>query len=260
MNKIWIVMSMSLFLVACGGGEKKPGGGGASPEAAPEPAVEAAAEAAAPAGTAVIRGVVKFTGTAPKRRKLEMGADAFCKTKMDEQALDEFEIVNANGTLRNVFVHAKTGVKGKYPPPATPVVIDQQGCRYHPHVSGVMVGQKLLIRNSDPILHNVNIMSKKGQGANIAQAKQGMETEQLFRREEVMVEFKCDVHGWMGCFLGVVKHPFFSVTGEDGSFEIRGLPAGEYTIEAWHEVYGPQAQTVTVADGETKTIEYTFSK
>jgi plastocyanin len=169
--------------------------------------------------------------------------------------------VNANGTLANAFVYVKAGLPAgaKYQAPATPVVIDQDGCRYKPHVFGLMVGQTLEIRNSDPLLHNIKAKATKNRPFNISQPTAGMKTTRTFSASEVMVSLECNVHGWMNAYVGVLPHGFFGVTGADGSFSIKNLPAGTYTVEAWHEKYGTQTATVTVAGAESKTQDFTFA-
>jgi plastocyanin len=263
---LWLC-AIVVGLVGAGcGGEKGSGGGGAesaegcAPEGCGGGETEKPAEAAAATtGTAVVKGVVKFNGQPPRRRTIDTGADAYCKQNA-QGLLEEGVVVNPDSTLMNVFVHVKSGLTGKYEAPKETVLLDQKGCQYAPHVLGVQVGQTLVVRNSDPTLHNVKTVSKKGQEINVAQSQKGMEHRQVFRREEVMVEFKCDVHGWMGAYVAVVKHPFFAVTGDKGNFEIRNLPAGEYTLEAWHETYGAATQSVTVKDGESKDVEFTFTR
>ena len=210
---------------------------------------------------ATLKGVVKFKGEAPKPRLISMKADRQCDAMHGGKPVEaEDVVVNQNGTLKWVFVYVKEGVKGKYNPPAEPVVLDQQGCWYHPHVFGIMVGQKLEVRNSDPLLHNIHAMPKKNKPFNIGQPVKGMKSYYTFTEPEVMVPFKCDVHPWMSAYAGVLDHPFFSVTGDKGEFEIKNLPPGTYTIEAWHAKLGTQVQTITVKAGETKTIEFTFER
>lgn len=210
---------------------------------------------------ATVKGVVKFVGEAPKPRLISMKADRQCDAIHGGKSVTaEDVVVNPNGTLKWVFVYVKEGVKGKYNPPSEPVVLDQQGCWYHPRVFGIMVGQKLEIRNSDPLLHNVHATPKKNKPFNIGQPVKGMKTYQTFSTPEVMVPFKCDVHPWMSAYAGVLDHPFFSVSNDKGEFEIKNLPPGTYTIEAWHEKLGTLTQTVTVKPGETKQIEFTFER
>ncbi|HEV8264097.1 MAG TPA: carboxypeptidase regulatory-like domain-containing protein [Gemmatimonadales bacterium] len=215
---------------------------------------------AAPQGASVT-GRVRFTGTKPTNPRIDMSEEAACKNKYTTPPTAETAVVNANGTLANVFVYVKTGLPAdaKYQAPATPVVIDQEGCRYHPHVLGIMVGQNLEIRNSDPVLHNIKAKATKNRPFNVSQPSAGMKTMRTFSAPEVMVALECNVHGWMNAFLGVLPHPFYAVTGTDGSFSIKGLPAGTYTIEAWHEKYGTQTATVTVTGTGAKTQDFTFA-
>jgi hypothetical protein len=171
-------------------------------------------------------------------------------------------IVNANGTVANVFVYVKAGLPAgaTYPAPTTPVLLDQNGCRYHPHVFGIQVGQPLNIKNSDPLLHNIKAKAVKNRPFNVSQPNvSATPTVRTFSAPEVMVPLECNVHGWMNAFLGVLPHPFFAVSGADGSFSIQGLPPGTYTIEAWHEKYGTQTATVTVVGAAPKTQDFTFA-
>lgn len=205
----------------------------------------------ASADAATVSGDVKFTGAAPEARKISMDADPVCAGLHREPAYTEEAVVNPNGTLRHVFVYVKEGLEGEtYGAPAAPVVLDQQGCRYWPHVFGIQVGQPLEIVNSDSTLHNVHGMPTQSKEFNLGMPIKGMKLKKQFDAPEIMVKFKCDVHPWMNAYAGVLTHPFFAVTGDDGSFEIKDLPSGTYSIEAWHEKYGVQTQSVTVADAD----------
>jgi len=209
---------------------------------------------------ATVTGKVKFVGKAPANPAIDMSEEAKCAAKYTTPPHEPIVQVNANGTLANVFVYVKTGLPAdaKYPTPATPVEIDQNGCLYHPRVFGIMVGQTLAIKNSDGILHNIKALGKKNRPFNISQPT-SMTTNRSFTAVEVMLPFACNVHGWMHAFAGVLPHPFFSATGTDGSYSIKGLPPGTYTIEAWHEKYGTQTATVTVKAAEAKTADLTFT-
>ena len=168
--------------------------------------------------------------------------------------------MNDNGTLRNVFVYVKTGLEGKsYEVPSEPIVVDQNGCHYNPHVQGMMAGQGIKILNSDDTLHNIHAQPTINKPFNVAMPKYLKEREETFTEPEIMVPIKCDVHSWMSSYVGVVANPFFAVTGKDGAFDLSKLPAGTYTLEAWHEKYGTQTQQVTVGDGESQEISFTFS-
>ncbi len=211
-------------------------------------------------GTAAVMGSVQFDGEAPAGKKIRLDADPFCSKKHPEGATTEDVLVNDNGTLRNVFVYVKTGLEGNtYAAPDTPITLDQNGCRYEPHVQGMVAGQGIKVLNSDDTLHNINAQAKTNKPFNRAMPKYLKEIDETFTETEVMVRIKCDVHSWMNTYIGVVPHPFFAVTGKDGSFDLSELPAGTYTIEAWHEKYGTQTQEVTVGDGDSQEISFTFS-
>jgi plastocyanin len=211
------------------------------------------------AHAADVTGSVKFDGTAPKMRRIKMDADPKCaEMHADEPVTSEEVIVNENGTLRNVFVYVKSGLEGKtFEVPKTPVELRQEGCMYKPRVFGMMAKQPLKIHNDDDTLHNVHAMPSKSKEFNIGQPNKGMETTRTFAAPEAMVKFKCDVHPWMAAYVGVMEHPFYATTGEDGSFTLKDLPAGTYEIVAWHEKLGEQTAKVTVADAPV-TQEFTF--
>ena len=208
-----------------------------------------------------VTGKVKFTGAKPAMAKIDMSDEAVCAKKYATPPTDETVLVGAAGGLQNVFVYVKAGLPAgaTYPAPATPVEIDQDGCRYHPHVLGIMVGQPLEILNTDPVLHNIKAIAKANRPFNVSQPSAGMKTTRTFAAPEVMVNLECNVHGWMRAYAGVRSDPFFAVSKDDGSFTIGGLPPGTYTIEAWHERFGTQTATVTIAATETKTQNFTFA-
>lgn len=211
---------------------------------------------AVPTGT--IAGKVTFDGTAPKPQTIQMAADPVC-AKQAKTTQSEAILVGAGNGLQNVFVYVKEGLGDRtFPPPSTPVVLDQKMCRYSPHVFGVQVGQALEIVNSDPTLHNVHALPKTNPEFNLGQPVQGMRTRRTFKQSEVMVPIRCDVHGWMSSYAGVLNHPFFAVSGADGAFTIKGLPAGSYTIEAWHERLGTQTQKVTVDEKRGASTAFVF--
>lgn len=190
-----------------------------------------------------------YQGTPPPRRPLRTDSDPLCKPEPGATA--EGLVVGSNNGLQNVFVYVRDGLGSRtYAVPTSPVVLDQKGCRYVPHVFGVQVGQTFRITNSDAALHNVNASAKANRAFNFGQPAGVPPATRVFDKPEIGVPFRCDVHPWMNAYAGVVAHPFFAVSSAEGSFEIKGLPTGTYTIEAWHEQLGTLTQTVTV-DGTT---------
>lgn len=208
-------------------------------------------------GGSTLTGKVIFEGTPPAPQPIRMEADPICLQQHKEGATTEEVVVNPNGTLKNVFVYVKQGLEGKqFEPPKDPVVFDQKGCHYEPHVFGIRVNQPLQILNSDSTLHNVHSLPKNSKEFNLGMPIQGMKLTQKFTSPEIMVTIKCEVHPWMRAYAGVLNHPFYGVTGDDGSFTLKDLPPGEYVLEAWHEKYGIQTATVKVPD--TKEVSFTF--
>ena len=248
-------LGLLVIALACSKGDKP-----ASGDAAGTPAAAPAAASSGAIGTATISGAVKFVGKAPANPPIDMSEEPKCKADYTSQPHEQVVVVNPNGTLADVLVWVKAGLPAgaTYPAPATPVAIDQKGCMYHPRVFGIMVGQPLAIENSDPLLHNIKAMGKQNRPFNISQPAAGMTTTRVFTTPEAILPFECNVHGWMHAYAGVFPHPFFSTTGADGAFSINNLPAGTYTLEAWHDSFGEATATVTVHDGETSTVTFTY--
>jgi hypothetical protein len=205
-------------------------------------------------------GVVHFSGNAPKPQPLSMAANAACAAHHKGQVIDESVLVNGDGTLRNVVVWVSQGLEGrKFAPPKEPAVLDQQGCVYTPHVVPVMTGQRLLVKNSDPFLHNVRAAAAANNPPfNFGQPSTDLGGTPLTFLTPDRMFVKCDVHPWMTAHIIVLDNPYFSVTGQNGSFKLPELPPGTYTVSAWHEVYGEQKQRVTVAPGRPVSLEFTF--
>jgi plastocyanin len=209
-----------------------------------------------------ITGTVKYDGPVPAaaKRPIKMDADPACAKKHSSTVLPEFLILGEGQTLGNVFVHVKSGVPDKqYAAPSEPVVLDQRGCKYSPRVTGVMVDQPFKILNSDGLLHNVHALPKINKGFNRAMPASVKEAEFKFDKEEFMFKIKCDVHPWMGSFVAVMTHPYFAVTGEDGKFNIGGLPAGTYEVEVWHEKLKTKTVSVTISGDEAQIADFTFT-
>ena len=210
---------------------------------------------------ATVTGTVKFDGPAPTMKPLQMDADPGCAKKHATAPLAEALVLGDGQTMANVYVRIKSGLPTKtWPVPAEAVVLDQHGCQYLPHVVGVMTGQKFKVLNSDGLLHNVHALPKINSEFNRAMPAAVKEAEYTFDKEEIMFKVKCDVHPWMGAYVSVTSHPFFDVTGTDGKFKIDGLPAGTYEVEVWHERLKNQTAKVTVSEGDTKSVDFTYTK
>lgn len=242
------------MLAGCGG-EKTPEVANVSvPENIP---VNAAVPAA---GNGVIRGKVLFSGVVPSPVILDMAADPVCAGAHTEPVYSE-DLLVSGGALQNAFVYIKEGLPAGavYPVPLEPVLLDQNGCRYSPRIFGVRTNQPLTIVNSDSTLHNVHAQPKNSPGYNLGMPLKGMKNTKKFTSPEVMAHFKCDVHPWMSAYAGVMDHPFFAVTGTDGAFELKGLPAGHYTVSVWHEKLGTKDIKAEVTEGQLADIEVIYA-
>jgi plastocyanin len=208
-----------------------------------------------------ITGSIAFDGKAPTLKPLTMDADPGCAKKHKGPVPNEMLVLGNGNTMGNIMVWVSKGLPaGKtWPAPQAPVVLDQVGCQYKPHVMGIMVGQAYRILNSDGILHNVHALPKINPGFNRPMPATLKEATAKFDKPEPVFQIKCDVHPWMSAFVGVFTHPFFSVTSTDGKFTISGLDPGTYEITAWHERLGTQTASVTVGANETKTQNFKFA-
>lgn len=231
------------------------------PEPAPEPKPEPEPEpepAPVPAkGTAGIAGAVLFRGDPPANLKIQMSSDAYCAGSHKDDAFAEGVLVK-DGRLQNVLVYVKTGLKGKFDPPAEAVILEQDGCVYRPHVVAVMVGQKLVVRNNDDTSHNIHFLPKVNPEDNFSQARKDMTAERVFKTPEIGAKIKCDVHPWMAAYLHVLRHPYYSLTLEDGSFHIPDLPPGRYTLAAWHEKFGEKTAVLDVEADKQVRVDFKF--
>jgi plastocyanin len=243
------VMLAVALLAGCGKKEEEQPAASA-PAAAPAPA----ATPIDPATVATVSGTVKFDGAAPKAAKIDMSQDPACKGTNTA----ETEVVS-DGHLANVFVYVKDGLGNRaFDVPKEAITLDQSGCKYHPHMLGVMAGQTVKIVNSDPTTHNIHPTPKDNREWNESQPPQSAPLEKNFAREEILLPVKCNQHPWMKMYVNVTKNPFYAVTGADGKFEIKGLPPGDYTIAFVHEKLGEQDQKVTLAAKDSKTVDVTF--
>jgi plastocyanin len=209
---------------------------------------------------ASVKGKVLFKGDAEKykRTTLDTAKDPNCKK--NKAKIGSYDVILNKKTdpvtIKNVMVFVDHEFSQKFPAPSEPVVLDQKGCEYEPHVFGVVEGQKVTVRNSDETNHNVHFLPKKNEEHNFTQPKPG-DKDIVLVAEPKPFKIKCDVHPWMGAYAAVFKHPFFSVTGDEGTFEIKDLPPGKYKLIAWHETFGEVSAEVEVSAGGTEH-DFTF--
>ena len=241
-------VAVALAAAACGGGNPP------APAQAPADATRVD-----PATAGAVTGKVSYDGPAPQNPTAKLDSDPAC-AREHPNGLVLDTILVSHGGLENVFVYVKDGLGNYYfDTPAETVALDQKGCRYTPRVFGLRTGQPVEISNSDPTMHTVHAQAKSNQEFNLSQPIQGIKNTKTFTAPEIMVHFKCNVHTWMDAYAGVLSHPYFAVTGSGGTFEIKNLPPGSYTVEAWHEKLGTLTQTVTIGDKETKTVDFQFA-
>lgn len=246
---------LALVLAGCGGKGSTPTQQSALPAAqqsAPTKVVD-------PATAGTITGTVTLNGTAPPPREIALSASPAC-AKLHSSPLIYPEVVTGNhGALADVIVYVKSGLESyRFATPSAAAQIDQRGCMYEPHVQGLMVGQKLSVTNTDPVLHNVLMLPRKNVPWNKSQPIGSTPIETSFDHPELAMKVLCNIHPWMCAYIFAFSHPYFDVTSKKGTFELKSLPPGTYTIEAWQEKYGTQDQNVTLAAKEAKSISFTF--
>jgi len=209
---------------------------------------------------ASLTGVVKFNGTAPKPARIDMSADPNCAKAHPTPATTEEVVVGDNGGLANVVIYVSDGLTSHtFQPPQQPAVFEQKGCQYKPHVLAMQANQKLDVVNSDETTHNIHPNPNNNREWNMTQPH-GMPLEQTFTREEIAIPVKCNIHPWMRGYIAVFKHPYFVVSDKNGSFSLKDLPPGTYTITAWQEKLGTVNQKITVGAGESKTLDFAFKQ
>lgn len=213
---------------------------------------------AADEGTLI--GRVKIKGEIPKRRKIATNADPKCAAMHPGDLLTDDYVIDAAGNLQYALIYIKEGLGDqKFTIPKTPVVVEQKGCRFEPHLLGIMVGQELMFRNMDDLMHIVHVVPKSNREFGFSQAKRGEERPKVFAAKEIIRLF-CDVHPWMVAWIHVLDHPFYAVTAADGKFRIKGVPPGKYTIEAWHDGYKAVTQEVEIKAKDTKTLNFELTE
>ena len=210
-------------------------------------------------GTGEIAGKIYFKGTKPKRLSLNMDKDPVCVSEHSAAIVAQDGAVNDNGTLPNAFVyieHGSANLAG--PAPRNSVDLTQTGCMYEPHVLGIMVGQPLQVLTLDPTTHNIHVVAKVNREWNVTQEPGSPSVIRKFTHPEIMIPVHCNEHPWMKAYIGVVDNPCYAVTGTDGSFVLKNVPPGEYTLAVWTATFGMREQKVTVRAGETATADLTF--
>ncbi|MDC0709379.1 carboxypeptidase regulatory-like domain-containing protein [Stigmatella sp. ncwal1] len=228
-----------------------PGAGTAAP--APTPPAAPVPEPVTSRGT--IRGVVKFNGAPPEAAELAPSADPACEGML----LKDQSVLVKDGKLQNVLVRVRGPVPGAAAAVTAPVVVDQQKCSYQPRVQGAVAGQPLQIKNSDGTMHNVRGMLGTKALFNVAQPPSAPPVTKPVPAEVELLQLKCDVHPWMRAYVAVSPHPYFVTTREEGVFALEGVPAGSYTLEAWHETLGTKTAEVTVKEGAPAEVSFDFS-
>jgi plastocyanin len=241
-----IALLTAATLAACGGGGEAP------PSASP---AAPASNPVDPATAGTVTGKITLVGTPPAPLPIKTASDPNCTKPIATEEI----VASPDGALQNVFVYVRDGLGTMvFPIPSKPAVLEQQDCMYRPHVLGIQVGQTLDIVNGDATLHNIHAIPNANGEFNKGQQFKGQRNTHVFSTREVMVPFKCDVHRWMSAYVGVLDHPFFAVSGAGGTFELKGLPPGTYTIEAVHEKLGRQSQSVTIAAKGTAELAFSF--
>ena len=238
---------------------------GCSGKPKPEPAATPAAPAAVayfkvdPSTSGSIKGTIRFTGKKPARKVIDMSEDPACVAAHHGKAYDESLVVSPNGGLGNAFIYVKSGLEGKnFEVPKTPVTIDQSGCWFRPRVLGIQTNQTLQVVNSDPVTHNIHPMAEINREWNHSQGPGDAPLSRRFIKPEVMIRVKCNIHSWMHAFIGVVDNPYYAVSKDDGTFEIKDLPAGTYTLAVWQENLGAQDQQITITSHNDSAANFTF--
>jgi len=262
-TKVWLVLSIALSLLALGSACS---GNKTADTNTPTAENAAAQNYSGPTGT--ISGVVSFNGTPPAPKKIDTTADPECGRKNPNLQTDD--TIVKDGKLANVFVYVKEGtVEGgkkigeySWATPTSEVQLDQNGCHYAPHVLGVLVNQKLKITNSDNTTHNIHPTPKLNAEWNQSQTAGAPAIEKAFSRAEVLIPVKCNQHPWMKAYIGVMKSPLFAVSSTDGTYEIKGVPPGKYTVIAWREggAGTEKPMEVTVTANGTAKADFAFGE
>jgi hypothetical protein len=251
---LFVAIAIALVLISCGQKDEAP--------EAPPTVINPGGQAVDPATAGSVTGAVTFDGDPPARKIISMSAVPNCaKEHAGDPAVAEDVVLGDNRALQNVVVYLKGDFsRYSFTVPQVAVDLDQKGCQYRPHVLALMAGQPLLVANSDKVSHNIHPIPKSNREWNESQPPGSVPLRRSFAREEVAIPVKCNIHLWMKAYIAVFGAPYFAVTGRDGTFELRNVPPGTYTLVAWHETYGVQErQNVTVAANQSEAVAFTFS-
>ena len=248
-----MAVAVLVFLIFACGPRRTPKGG----ENDNEPTKKTMYKSTGDEGT--VTGKIIFSGAAPAPKRIDMAQDAKCGEANSNPQTETYMV--SDGKLQNVFVYLKGGPADKwaYPVPPESAELDQHGCRYSPHVFGVQAKQNIKITNSDATTHNIHPTPSKNQEWNESQAPRSDPKDKNFPRPETLIKVKCNVHPWMTAYIGVLAHPFYAVSGKDGSFSIKNVPPGDYTLVAWHEDLGEQTFKIKVAAKGTLSQDVTYN-
>jgi hypothetical protein len=212
-----------------------------------------------PSTAGSINGTVTFDGTPPAFKPIDMSASPACAAANPAPVVPPIVVVGENGALANVVIFVKDGLGNyRFDAPSDPAILGQKNCMYEPHVSALMTNQPFQIQNNDPTMHNVHPLPKHNRQWSTSQPVGSAALKSTFGRPEFAMPVLCNVHPWMRAFVFVFDHPYFAVTSKTGRFELKNLPPGTYTVEAWHENYAAQDQTVTIGPKESKSISFSF--
>ena len=248
---IAVVTALAIFISGCGG-NKRSSEGVPDSRSAGRPVDETMAGS--------VTGAIKFEGTPPQAKDINMAAVPNCNKERTSPATTEDVVLGDKGTLQNVVVYLRGDFSQySFPRSTTPVKVDQRGCVYTPHVAALMIGESLQVTNSDSATHNVNAMAKRNHAWNETEVPGTASINHQFAREEVAIRVKCNVHPWMKLYVAVLGHPYFQVTGKDGSFALKNVPPGSYTLVAWHELYGVREQEITINPKQEQSVTFTFT-
>lgn len=264
-TKVWLILIIALSLLGLASACSKAPDGTSNEGTTPT----AGTPYTAKGNEGTITGTIAYNGTPPAPKKIDTSADPVCGQKSPNLATEDNVVTN--GKLAYAFVYIKDGTTadGKkvteytFTAPSDTVTLDQNGCHYRPHVLGAMVNQKLNITNSDPTQHNIHFTPKNNPDWNQSQPNGAPPLSHSFARSEVLVPVKCNQHPWMKAYVGVLKHPFFAVSAEDGTFTIKGVPPGTYTVAAWHEggaTGTEKTMSVTVPANGSAKADFAFGE